>query len=120
MLAVGRQILGPLDERTIRMTTGFSGGVGGTHNDLCGAFSAGVMILGALYGRVDPAEDDSRVKRIVKEYRDLFQAGLGAVHCYELRLENYGSQGKEPCSVLVERAAAILLALIRENEEPSP
>jgi C_GCAxxG_C_C family probable redox protein len=114
MLAVGRQILGNIDDQTIRMTTGFAGGVGGTHHDLCGAFSSGVMILGALYGRVDSSKDDTRCREIVKEFRHRFESQLGAVYCHELRVEDYGSQGKEPCSVLVERASRILLSFIAE------
>ncbi len=47
MLAVGRHMLGEVDERTIRITTALSGGVGGTHAELCGALSAGVMLIGA-------------------------------------------------------------------------
>lgn len=115
MLAVGGHYLDPLENKTIRMTTGFSGGVGGTQNDLCGAFSAGVMILGALHGRVDSSEDDTHCQQVVKEYRQRFKTQMGALYCYQLRAEDYGTDGKEPCSVLVERAAKILLTLIEEN-----
>ncbi len=52
MIAVGEHILGPLEDREIRMTTAFAGGVGGTTLENCGAFSAGVMIIGGLYGRI--------------------------------------------------------------------
>ena len=112
MLAVGKHILGHLEKQTIRMTSGFAGGVGRTNEDLCGAFSAGVMIIGALFGRVDATEDDTYCHKVVKKFRDQFEEKLGTLYCYQLREEDYGSNGKEPCSVLVERAALVLLDLL--------
>jgi C_GCAxxG_C_C family probable redox protein len=112
MLAVGEHTLGHVDERTLRMTTGFSGGVGRTHRDLCGALSAGIMIIGALHGRTRPDENEDLCQQLATSYRDRFAQELGSVYCHELRAEKYGPQGQEPCSVLVERAARILLAVL--------
>jgi C_GCAxxG_C_C family probable redox protein len=115
MLAVGEYALGEVDERTQRMTTGFSGGVGDECRYLCGAFSAGVMIIGALYGRTQPEVDETMCYVKVRQYRDRFEGKLGSVTCSELRAEKYGSGGREPCSVLVERAAKILLEVLDEE-----
>ena len=112
MLAVGEYVLDSVDARTLRMTTGFSGGIGVTHRDLCGALSSGIMIIGALYGRTQPNEDDALCLKLTTNYRDHFTKELGSIYCHELRAERYGSQGQEPCSVLVERAAQILLAVL--------
>ena len=114
MLAVGEHVLGDVDDRTLRMTTGFSGGVGVAYRDLCGALSAGIMIIGALHGRTEPEEDDALCLELATEYRDRFADELGSVYCPELRAEKYGSQGEEPCSMLVERAARIFLELLEE------
>lgn len=116
MLAVGERVLDDVDDRTLRMTTGFSGGVGVAYRDLCGALSAGIMIIGALYGRTQPDQDDALCLALTTEYRDRFAGELGSVYCPELRAEKYGSQGEEPCSVLVERAARILLRLLEEPQ----
>lgn len=91
------------------MTTGLGGGVGSTHQHVCGAFSSGVLLIGARYGRTKPGEDDSRCQAKVRAYRNAFRTRLGSVICCELREEKYGSGGEEPCSVLVERAASLLL-----------
>jgi len=115
MLAVGKHILGHLEDQALRMTSGFAGGVGGTNKDLCGAFSAGVMIIGAIFGRTEATEDDTLCQQVVKNFRDQFEEKLGALYCYQLRAEDYGSDGKEPCSVLVERASLVLLELMEEN-----
>ena len=34
MLAVGEHVLGYVDDQTLRMTTGFSGGIGGARRDV--------------------------------------------------------------------------------------
>ena len=58
MLAVGENYLGELNDKEIQMTSGFAGGIGGSYFNNCGAFSAGVMIIGALYGRRSTDQDD--------------------------------------------------------------
>lgn len=109
MLAVGEQVLGDVDDQKLKMTTGFSGGVGGSCRDICGALSAGIMIIGALHGCTSPDEDDSLCQGLVSTYRDRFGQEFGSVTCLELRSMGYGSQGGKPCLVQVRRAAGILL-----------
>jgi len=82
MLAVGGHVLGNLDPRFVRMATGFAGGVGESKQEMCGALSAGVMLIGALYGRYEQVHAPG---------------GLGS------------------CSIVVERAARILLGLLAEK-----
>jgi C_GCAxxG_C_C family probable redox protein len=119
MLAVGEHVLGQVDDQTLKMTTGFSGGVGLTHRDLCGALSSGIMIIGARHGRTQPDQDDTLCQELTTQYRDRFEQRFGSVYCYALRAEQYGSQGREPCAVLVERAAQILLDMLPEEDEQS-
>ncbi|MBN2499762.1 MAG: C-GCAxxG-C-C family protein, partial [Anaerolineales bacterium] len=52
-MAVGDTLLDSVDEGMIRMTTGLGGGVGGSHREMCGALSAALLMIGAVYGRVD-------------------------------------------------------------------
>jgi hypothetical protein len=70
------------------------------------------MVIGALHGRTRPEEDDSLCLKLTTDYRDRFARELGSINCSELRAERYGSQGEEPCSVLVARAARILLEVL--------
>ena len=115
MLAVGGHFWGDLDDRAIKFSTGLSGGIGVTYRDLCGALTAGVMVIGGIHGRSHPGEDDTRCHELASLYRDRFAQELGSAYCHELRATKYGSHGQEPCSVLVERAAGILLTLIKES-----
>ena len=112
MLSVGEYMLENMDDQMCRMATGFSGGGGRTERDLCGALTAGIMVIGALHGRISPQEDEDQCMLAVNQFRDRFAQTLGSVHCYELREEKYGSHNQAPCSVLVTRAADILLEIL--------
>jgi C_GCAxxG_C_C family probable redox protein len=116
VLAVGEHLWGHVDDRIRRMTTGLGGGVGGTKQELCGALSGGVLLIGALHGRTRPHEDDSRCQLLVSRYREQFAQEFGATNCGEIREGGYGSGGTVPCSVLVERAAHTLLEVLAIDE----
>lgn len=113
MLAVGEKILAGVDKRMVKMTTGLGGGIGSTHQYVCGAFSSGVSLIGARFGRTTPDIEDGLCQEKVRAYQDEFQSRLGSVICRDLREEKYGSGGEGPCSVLVERAASLLLKVLQ-------
>jgi C_GCAxxG_C_C family probable redox protein len=115
MLAVGGHVLGDLDPRLVRTTTGFAGGVGGSEQEMCGAFSAGVMIISSLYGRSSLKEDDLLAQQMVTHYRELFTAELGTTHCGTLYDQVHAAGGPGSCSFVVERAAPNLLELLAEQ-----
>ncbi|MBM4464139.1 MAG: C_GCAxxG_C_C family protein [Chloroflexi bacterium] len=115
MLAVGGHVLDDLDPRFVRMTTGFAGGVGESKQEMCGAFSAGVMLIGALYGRNSLDDDDLPSQRLATRYRERFAAELGATRCGPLYERIHAPGGPGSCSVVVERAARILLGLLAEE-----
>jgi C_GCAxxG_C_C family probable redox protein len=109
MLAVGEQLFGHVDDQMLKLSTGFAGGIGGTQQELCGALSAGIMLIGGLYGRAQPEVDDRRCQALAARYRDQFVATFGTTCCRELR------QHQRPCALLVERAALLLLETIEED-----
>lgn len=117
MLAVGEHYLGQLSEREIRMTSGFAGGIGESFLNNCGAFSAGVMIIGGLYGCSENEEDDEICQNLSSRYQEKFQEAFETLNCGKLREERYGSGGAEPCSVLVERAAQVLMDVIDQQKK---
>jgi C_GCAxxG_C_C family probable redox protein len=112
VLAVGEHLLGQVDGQMRRTVTGLGGGVGGTQQEMCGALSGGVLLIGALYGRTGADEDDSRCMRLSSLYRDQFAQTMGSTRCGELRAGRYGSSGTSPCATLVEQAACILLEIL--------
>ena len=115
MLAVGGHVLGYLDPRSVRMATGFAGGVGDTQQEMCGALSAGVMLISALYGRNSLEESGWQALDLATRYRERFAAKLGTTRCGPLyeRVHAPGRLGS--CALVVEHAALILLELLVEQ-----
>lgn len=116
VLAVGGHLLDDVDAQSLRMATGFAGGLGNTEEELCGGLSGGVMVIGALFGRTSLEEDDQPAVWLASCYRARFLEEFGCTQCARLR----GSVVKAPgglgsCGVLVERAATILLRLLAEG-----
>ena len=114
MLAVGGHVLGGPDPQRVRMTTGFAGGVGDTRQEMCGALSSGVMIIGALVGRESPEGDDRPALDLATRYRERFASELDTTRCGPLHERVHAPGGLGSCSFVVERAARILLDLLAE------
>ena len=81
MLAVGEHILGELAPQAVRMSTGLAGGVGSSHEEMCGALGGGVLVIGGLLGRENASQDDERALRLVQRYREEFLAAFDETQC---------------------------------------
>lgn len=114
MLAVGGHLFEDISDRCIRMTTPFGGGIGGTHEELCGAFSAGVMIIGGIHGRVSHQADDSVAYELAKTFRERFAGRWGTLTCGPIRESVMRPDGSAACDTIVAEAARILLELLDE------
>ena len=113
LLVVGEHVLGDLGPRCARMATGLAGGVGDTQQEMCGALSGGVLVIGGLLGRESLDEDDQQALDLATRYRERFLAELGATQCARLReTVVYTPGGLGSCALLVERAATILLEVL--------
>jgi len=96
--------------------TGFSGGLGNTREELCGALSGGVMVIGALLGRTSLDEDDQPAIDLAVRYRKRFLEVFGYTRCSDLRDEIIDVPGGlDSCRELVEQAAMILIGLLEER-----
>ncbi len=119
VIAMSEHLWGEVNPQLVRAARAFLGGVAGTEQELCGALSGGIMIIGALLSPELPYGDETRLRQTVIQYRDRFITEIGAetgvTQCATLRAELYGTAGKEPCSVLVQRAVRILLEVLNEN-----
>lgn len=77
MRAVGAPVLGEAyDEKLFRAAAGFGGGVGGTHEHICGAITGGVIVMSMLYARTDPAIKDDVLYAHIKKYIERFNAEI--------------------------------------------
>ncbi len=116
MLVVGEHVLGDLEPRCAQMATGFAGGVGDTQQEMCGALSGGVLVIGGLLGRGSLDEDDRPALAFATRYRERFLVKLGATQCARLWEMVHAPGGLGSCALLVERAATILLELLAEAD----
>ncbi len=111
-------MVGDEARRQVRLASGLAGGLGGTQQEMCGALSGGVLVIGALYGRECANDDDPLAYRLSACYRESFRAELGDTQCARLReTVVHGTGGLGSCAVLVERAAGILLRVLRDCGE---
>lgn len=94
------------------MATLFAGGLGGSHEEMCGALAGAILVMSALLGRTDCKADDKDGMALAKHYRELFLDELGHTRCAPLREWAHGPQGTGSCRPLVERATTILLQLL--------
>ena len=106
-IAVGEYFFGSVDNRIRYMMSGFPGGIGGTHDEMCGALLGGVLIIGAIFGRGRPYEDEEKVYRKSVIYKDQFKKEFRGTRCQEIKDTGYGSQGIYPCSVLIGKAVKV-------------
>ena len=117
-IAVGEHFFGEVPNRIRRMMSGFAGGIGGTQQEICGALSGGVLIIGALFGRARASESDERIYRISALYRNNFIDAFGSSICQEIReLGGYGSKAQYPCSVCVEKSVRVFFHTLTGLEE---
>jgi C_GCAxxG_C_C family probable redox protein len=96
------------------MGTGFSGGLGGTHQELCGALSGGVLVIGGLLGRSELDQDDRQSMNVATVFRARFLAKFGETRCAPLRDKVIVSQDLGSCAALVEQATRLLLDVMNE------
>lgn len=115
LLAVGEHYLGKVEPLALRMSTPFAGGVGRTHEELCGALAGGIMLIGALYGRSVPQVNDERCQALAKEFRKRFQEEFGFIRCQDLKDNWVGKPGQETCADLSKRTSEILIDLLENS-----
>ncbi len=114
LMTLGPHVMQSWDPSYVRLATGFAGGVGGTHDDLCGALAGGVMVLGAALGRTTIV-DDAKLMALVAEFRRRFVEAYGITRCETIRatvIKNEGGLGS--CAVLVGQVVAMLYDLLAD------
>jgi C_GCAxxG_C_C family probable redox protein len=117
LLTVGEHVMDDLEPRCVRMATGLAGGVGDTQQEMCGALSGGVLVIGGLLGRTSLSQSAQAALMHATRYRQRFMAEFGDTQCARLReTVVHVPGGLGSCAALVERAATILLELLMEDE----
>lgn len=102
------------DPGIVKFATGFGGGIGGTNCETCGALTAGILVIGGLYGRMQPEDNAIMAYELSREYRKAFLKEFNETCCKKL-LESLGKQeNKMKCKKLTSKSAGILYNLLRK------
>ena len=100
----------------IRSASGFGGGIGGSNEELCGAFTGGIVALGYLLGREHGGDTLKNCGSLIKEFKRKFLDEFGSLNCQTL-LSGFNEQNNPlGCPKLTANATAILAGLLSEYE----
>jgi len=107
----------------------FGGGVGASHEELCGAVSGSLLVLGLLYPhtRGEDREAKREILGLAKEFRRRFKETFGQTRCGDLLRARPGTSEKTPaalrlglgahCDIMVVTAVELLEALLAEQAD---
>lgn len=110
MIAVGDYYFGKAPEVLVRAACPLAGGGGCGYEEMCGLLSGGMMMMGALLGRVSVEEDDEAVQALAREYRERFRALAGHTQCRAIR-DSLPDVDKR-CEHIVVGAVRLLLDML--------
>lgn len=96
------------------------GGMAGTMSSHCGALTSGILLIGALYGRLEPDGDETLAPAIARRYWQMFLDEFGTSHCTTLRQGEAGPEAPTRCGCIMVRASRLLLGWLREVQEHPP
>ena len=95
-----------------KMATAFGGGVGRTHQDICGALTGGIIAIGCLFGRSKPGADWTDAYELAAELRRRFVREHGTTNCGAL-LSAFGPQEDMiRCKQLSGEVAGMLASIL--------
>jgi C_GCAxxG_C_C family probable redox protein len=98
----------------IRSASGFGGGIGGSNEELCGAFTGGVVALGYLLGRENGGDSLKSCGSLIKEFKRKFLNEFGSLDCQTLLNGFKEQQNPLRCAKLTAETTVILADLLNE------
>jgi len=106
---------GSAHPEVIKAASAFGGGIAGSTQELCGAFTGGLMALGVLAGRENPGDDLRECGSLVNQFKSSFQSRFGSLKCMDI-LDGMGGDHMG-CVKLTAEASVILNQLLKEAEK---
>ncbi len=105
---------GSADPTIMKVSTSFMGGISGTEQQICGAVSGSLIVLGSLYGRSEPDVNDDFLTKIGQEFLKNFTntCGANSLICHELRER----RKVQSCVPYVQCAVVETLKLIQKYQ----
>ena len=101
--------------------TPFGGGVGRTHEGMCGALSGALIGLGLVFGRSQPGPPDwAETAGLAAELRQAFIDEMGTTNCAVI-LQAFGEQtNMMKCKKLSGKTAGLAAEIIERNRRQAP
>jgi C_GCAxxG_C_C family probable redox protein len=97
----------------VKVAGGFGGGIAGSTEELCGAFTGGVIVVSSLLGRENPGEELRAAGAAIKDFKSRFLNEFGSLHCGTL-LDGFrqDGDGRLGCAKLTAQSTGILHELL--------
>ncbi len=111
-----------LTDNLIKVAMPFRGGMASTMSSHCGGLTIGIMMIGAVYGRVNLEGDDAKLApAIARHYWKMFLDDFGTTNCTLLRSGEPGPEAPSRCGCIMVRSVQLLLRLFNQlyTEKPS-
>lgn len=105
------------DPRTLRVASGFGGGIAGSTEELCGAFTGGVIAIGHFLGRRDTGDDLRDCGALTREFKTRFKEEFGSLTCSTILKSFREQENPIGCVKLTATATAMLAHLLNEFED---
>ncbi|HHX65547.1 MAG TPA: C_GCAxxG_C_C family protein [Chloroflexi bacterium] len=118
MIAGGDHYLNPIPEVLVKASCPLGGGIGGCREDVCGLVTGGILIMGAIWGRTSPDEDDKPLYELARRFRQYFIDRFDTSVCDPIRKSF--PESEKPCAPLVEDATRLLITMIEEAAQDEP
>lgn len=102
-----------------RAASGFCGGIGGCHQDVCGALTGGIIALGKIHGRNTGDKDISKLKFLSAELRRLFIETFNTTVCKDVIEYLKDKPEFTCCKDVTAKTTWLLYNLIKNDFEQS-
>lgn len=96
-----------LDQESLKLAAGFGGGM--ALEDVCGALTGALMVLGKLFVK-ERAHESAKIKELAQELFHGYQQEMGAIDCGPLKAQYRNEVVK--CRPVILKAAEILDRMI--------
>ncbi len=99
-----------------KFASGFGGGIGGSHCEICGALTGGIIALGWMFGRKDPGDDKQKAYSSSAEFRNRFLKKFNSTNCQRILDMMEKQELKLDCKKLTAETAGILYEILQKKD----
>ncbi|MBU0516208.1 MAG: C-GCAxxG-C-C family protein [Proteobacteria bacterium] len=99
----------------VKAASGLSGGIAGSTEELCGAFTGGVLAIGSFLGRERPGDEMRDLGVTILDFKEKFAEKFGSLNCGTI-LDGLQDQGPHlGCARMTAAAAVMVAEILREQ-----